>query len=154
MERDIRPRSARDIMSRYVLTVRADDALVDAVHRILRHGYSGAPVVDADGELVGILSEVDCSRTLAEASYFEAPEGSVAERMSTDVLTVEPATDILRVLQLLDQRGVRRLPVVDRDRVVGLVTRRDVLRGLSDMSRERQKARAQPVYEGRAPLVR
>lgn len=114
--------------------------LAAAVERLVDFGVSGAPVVDDEGRLVGILSEKDCIRTLAAAAYHEAPPGTVGQHMVRRVDTVSPEADLFHVAYHFHEMPYRRLPVVDAaGRLVGLVTRRDLVRGLSRIRRERSR---------------
>jgi len=123
---------ARDFMNDHVLAFHEATDLEKAIRRLVRRGYSGAPVVDADRRVVGVLSEKDCIRALAEAAYERWPEGTVGANATRDGLeTVKPDTDIFTIAELFITGNHRRLPVVDNDGVlVGLVSRRDLVTAL------------------------
>ena len=124
---------AEDCMVREVVTVRPDTDAYDAIALLLKHRISGMPVVDESGKLVGILSEIDCLETLIDSRYHNMPTALVKDLMSRDLQTVSPDTDILKIAELFLHERYRRLPVVDKGRLVGQVSRRDVLRALEDM---------------------
>ena len=121
-------------MQTQVVTLTPEEPIEDAVHRLLKKGYSGAPVIDRERRVVGILSEGDCLRVLSAKLYASMPAGMVAEHMALDVETVGVDVDILALSRVFAERPVRRLPVVDgQAHLLGLVTRRDVMRGLAEM---------------------
>jgi CBS domain-containing protein len=136
---------ARDFMRKKVFTFSPDEEIRDAVSKLLSHGYSGAPVVDGAGALVGVLSEWDCARVLSEAAYERWPTGTVKEHMTTDVELIAPTTDLFTVLGRFSEGGHRRFPVVEDGRLVGLVTRRDLLGALYQHARARH--RPESTYE-------
>jgi CBS domain-containing protein len=120
--------------------VRADAAITDAIQVLLRKDISGVPVVDEAGELVGILSERDCLRVLAVGEYDSAHHDrlrSVTEFMAPPEYTVAPEVGIYSLADFFLTHHQRRLPVISSGRLVGIVSRRDVLRGIRKMSRKR-----------------
>lgn len=124
---------AEDCMVREVITVRPDTNAYDAIALLLKHRISGMPVVDESGKLVGILSEIDCLATLVDSRYHNMPTALVKDLMSTELQTVSPDTDIVKISELFLQTRYRRLPVVDSGRLVGQVSRRDVLRAIEGL---------------------
>ena len=118
MDGSAAPPSAGDIMTSPVITVPADATGQHIADVLTAHGISAAPVVDADGRLLGLVSEFDLL----------AKEGRTArEVMTTAVITVSAATPVDDVRHLLIERRIRRVPVVDGGRLVGIVSRRDVI---------------------------
>lgn len=111
--------TARDIMTPDVMTVTPDTPTENVARTLFNASISGMPVVDADGKLVGIVTEYDII----------AKEGrTVAEIMSSDAVTVGEETDAETVAHILIERRVRRLPVVRDGAVVGIVSRSDLVR--------------------------
>ncbi len=132
--------TARDIMARHLVTFRPDMSIMDAIGIMLRKRISGAPVVNEQGQLLGMLSEYDCLRVLASGEYSAEDyeeQDQVGVWMSKDPETIAPDVDIYRLAHSLLDRGVRRLPVLEDGKVVGQVSRRDVLRGIERMRDER-----------------
>jgi CBS domain-containing protein len=125
---------ARDYMTRAVVTLGPDMNLLEAVQVLLEHRISGAPVLDATGNLVGLLSEKDCLRAALNATYYGDLGGLVADHMQRHVSTVADDTPIFEVTRLFINGHFRRYPVVHEHRLVGQISRRDVLRALRDMS--------------------
>jgi CBS domain-containing protein len=124
-----------DYMARQLVTVQPGTCAAEAIGLLLRHEISGMPVVDDQGNLIGLLSERDCLKPLVDAQYFELPAVPVEQLMSTDVKTVTPQTDIMKVAELFLNNRYRRLPVLDGDRLVGQISRRDVLRAIREVHR-------------------
>ncbi len=125
--------TAREIMHPDPVTVTPDMPVLDAVRTLVRKGYSGAPVVDASGTLVGILSERDCIAALAAAAFHDTPGETVASRMSGHPKTVSADADVFRLAMLFVEHPFRRLPVVENGRVIGLVARRDLMKALDKL---------------------
>jgi len=127
-------------MARHLITFRPEMSIMDAIGIMLRKRISGAPVVNEHHELLGMLSEYDCLRVLASGEYSAEEyeeQDQVGVWMSVDPETIDPDVDIYRLAHHLLDRGVRRLPVVEGGKVVGQVSRRDVLRGIERMRDER-----------------
>ena len=120
----------RDYMTRHLVTFRSDTDLFLAIDRLLEHRISGAPVVDSQGHLIGMISDDDCLRGILSGAYYEEVGGSVSGYMSAQVETISPEADIIEVCQrfLCDTR--RRFPVVEEGVLVGQISRRDVLRAV------------------------
>lgn len=114
----------RDVMSRVVVSVRPEATLMSAVKTLTRHHLSGAPVVTPDGDVVGFISEPNLMDVLFDA---DARNASVSEYMSRDVHVVDAQDSIGAAAKLLTIYNIRRLPVVENGRFVGVVTRRDLL---------------------------
>ncbi|MDX1604986.1 MAG: CBS domain-containing protein, partial [Candidatus Competibacterales bacterium] len=105
--------------------------ILDAIHLLLKNRISGAPVVDKLGNIVGILSEKDCLKVMLTASYYEEPGGKVEEFMTPEVKTVDAESSLVDVAEIFLETNYRRFPVVaDGNRLVGQISRRDVLRAL------------------------
>ena len=116
-------------MDKVVPTLSPGTRIMEAVDFLLRHRVTGAPVVDSDGKLVGIITETDLLRLVTEGIDGQPPtEGTVAEYMTTDVVTVAPTVDIYYVAGMFLNNKFRRLPVVKNGKIVGSITRYDLLR--------------------------
>ena len=116
-------------MDTVVPTLSPDTRIMAAVDFLLRHRVTGAPVVDADQKLVGIITETDLLKLVAEGIKGEPPTAAtVAEYMTTDVVTVPPTVDIYYIAGMFLANKFRRLPVVENGRIVGAITRFDLLR--------------------------
>ena len=118
----------RDYMLPNPVKVRADDNVLDAMQVIIDNKISGVCVVDADANLVGILSELDCLRAVLGAIYNNSGIGSVSDHMATDNLVVaHPNEDIVDVAQDMLLKNKRRRPVVEDGKLIGQITCRQLL---------------------------
>ncbi len=124
---------ARDVMVTDLVVLRPETSVHEAMTLLMSSGISGAPVVDAHGSVVGILTEKDCLRAIFPASYYQEPGGSVADYMSRQVRTIQAETDILEVIGLFLRGPYRRFPVLAGTRLVGQISRHDVLRAVEAM---------------------
>ncbi|MGQ9925734.1 MAG: CBS domain-containing protein [Chloroflexaceae bacterium] len=113
---------AREIMTRQVISILSDATVEDAARLLARNRISGLPVVNAEGMLVGLVTEHDL---IARAGRL------VSEIMSRSVITVSPDTEIEQVQHLLTNQRIRRVPVVEHGRVVGIVSRSDLVRQIA-----------------------
>jgi CBS domain-containing protein len=127
-----------EYMDTTVPALTPETRIIEAVDFLLHHKVTGAPVVDASGKPVGIITETDLLKLLAEGVRGEPPtEATVAEFMTADVVTVPPDVDIYYVAGMFLANKFRRLLVVDGGKIVGAITRYDLLRvvrKLFDMS--------------------
>jgi len=118
-----------EFMDAVVPTLSPETQIMTAVDFLLRHRVTGAPVVDSDGKLLGIITETDLLRLVTEGIQGQPPtEATVAEYMTTDVVTVRPTVDIYYVAGIFLNNKFRRLPVVKDGKIVGAITRYDLLR--------------------------
>jgi CBS domain-containing protein len=135
--------TAGEIMIKKLHTARPDQPVAEVVTMLLKHKISGAPVVDADRRLVGIISEKDCIKALTRAVHHDVPFSLVSDVMSTDVITIGEDTHIMTMCHLFLSNPIRRLPVLADEKLVGQVSRRDVLKrtvALFDRATTRESA--------------
>jgi len=118
----------RDYMLPNPVKVRPDDSVLDAMQVIIDNKISGVCVVDIDGNLVGILSELDCLRAALGATYNHTGVGMVRDHMTGDnLLVAHPEENILDVAQDMLLKKHRRRPVVENGRLIGQITCRQLL---------------------------
>ena len=118
----------RDHMDRHAATLRPESDILDAIGFLLEKRVTGAPVVDKSGRLVGILTEKDCLRLVAAGVEGNLPRGSVANFMTANPETIPPEMDVYFAAGLFLKRNFRRFPVVEGGKLVGAITRFDILR--------------------------
>ena len=116
-----------DCMAKRPRSLAPDTPILDAIKFLLKHRISGAPVVDADGKLVGIISEKDCLKLVARGVDNRPPTGCVADFMSREVRCIPSNMDIYFAAGRFLAEVFRRFPVVDDGRLVGQISRRDLL---------------------------
>jgi CBS domain-containing protein len=135
----------RSVMSTRVVTVSPETTLKDAAARLVRYGISGMPVVDESGVLVGVFSEADILGKESGSSPRDRmlgwltgdtprplPEArTVAEAMSSPPLSIGPEKTVREAAARMLTDDVNRLPVVEKDRLVGIVTRADLVRAFA-----------------------
>lgn len=118
----------REVMATGLLTLKKDMTILHAITLLLKNRVSGAPVVDENTKLVGIISEKDCLKVFVNEAFFsEGSGGLVEDYMSRDVKTIDPDDDVFTAAELFMNNSFRRLPVVDEGNLVGQLSRRDVL---------------------------
>ena len=114
-----------DVMKTEVITISANVIVEEAIRSLVKNHISGMPVVDEEEHLVGIVTEFQ----LLEALFYpEITAKLVRDVMTKDVLTVAPTTLLSVAASLMVVHRIRRLPVVDNGKIVGIVARRDLLR--------------------------
>jgi CBS domain-containing protein len=120
----------KDYMAKSLITFKPETDVLDAVHELVKHRIAGAPVVDASGNLIGMLSELDCMKVALNAGYHGDWGGPVSDFMSEGVKTVDGEMSIVDLAQEFVESKYRRFPVVQNNRLIGQISRRDVLRAL------------------------
>ncbi len=126
------PPTVRQLMDRVFVKLPPEMPVAKAVSILLKKKLTGAPVVDENGRLIGILSEKDCLKTLMIDAYDQMPLGIVSEYMSTELFSVHPDIEIFQLAELFLSRVYRRFPVVEDGQLVGQITRRDLLRAIAE----------------------
>lgn len=126
--------TVREFMAANLVTFTPDMEILRAIHLLVEKRISGATVVDDRGNVVGMLSEQDCMKVALHAGYHGELGGRVAEYMSTDVKTIDADTSILELAELFLKSPYRRYPVMKDNRLVGQISRRDVLRAMGQLS--------------------
>ena len=117
--------TAADIMARSEATLDPESDVYAAMERLLKRRLTGAPVVDDEGTLLGMLTERDCLKVMVDGAL---DCGKVSDYMSSPAESITPTASLYDVAQVFLTRSYRKLPVVDRDgRVIGQVSRRDIL---------------------------
>ncbi|MCA9002153.1 MAG: CBS domain-containing protein [Planctomycetes bacterium] len=123
-----------DFMDKVFETVKPDTRMGDAVEILLDKRLTGICVVDDDRHLLGILSEKDCLKTLIHDGFHRVPDEKVERFMHATPQTVRSGMGILEAAQIFLNVTFRRLPVVDDGKLVGQITRRDIMRGMSQFA--------------------
>jgi CBS domain-containing protein len=155
---------ASDVMTRLVITTTPDAPIEDVARLMVLHRFSGVPVVDASGDVVGMITEGDLLRRAETGTekkhsgwlrlligpgrlaqeYAQAHARKVEDVMTRPVVSAAPETPLAEVVALMESRRVKRLPVIEKGRLIGLVSRADLLKALADLL---PKIEAAPVSD-------
>jgi CBS domain-containing protein len=147
---------AHQIMTRPVITVTPESTIVDAANTMLQKHVSGLPVVDATGKLVGIVSEGDFIRRSeigtqrkrgrflkfilgpgkAATDFVHEHGRKVAEVMTPEPLTITEETPLEDIVELMEKKSIKRLPVMRADKIVGIVSRSNLLQAVASLAHE------------------
>lgn len=125
--------TCRDYMTARLITLDPATDVLAAMQRLVDARISGAPVVDARGDLIGILTQRDCLAVAVQSVYYQAPAGRVADYMSAPVETLPASAGLVDVIEAFRRSRYRRFPVVEGGRLVGLICRRDILRAILEL---------------------
>jgi CBS domain-containing protein len=126
--------TASDLMDEFVTTLSPETDIYHAIESLLKKKLSGAPVIDASGRLVGILSEKDCLKIVAAEAFDRLPEGKVADYMTTEIVTLSPKSTVFDVVDRFLKSSFRRIPVVAEDGAfVGVVSRTRAVKAVASM---------------------
>ena len=142
-----------EYMATKLITFTPETDIRDAINIILKKQISGAPVLNEKKELVGMLSEVDCLKLLVNGPYDEAPSkfGQVRDFMSTEVHTISSDKTIIYAAYEFVNSGYKRLPVVENGKLIGQISRSDVLRAVQKIA---PSIKVVPdSWKGRVPAV-
>ncbi|HEY8374244.1 MAG TPA: CBS domain-containing protein [Pseudonocardiaceae bacterium] len=153
---------ARDVMTSPVITVRPGTSVKEAAALLVAHGFTALPVVDDEEQLVGIVTEADVVRGRIprdprariwrqEEPVSDPPGATVGEVMTSPVVVAAAGTDVGDVARTMLERGIRSVPVVEGSRVVGIVSRRDLVRTITrdDQVIARDVRHRLEIYGGR-----
>ncbi len=132
--------NARDYMSAACLSFRPEQPLLDAVYQLQEQELSGAPVLDELGNIVGMLSELDCMKLALNASYGQDFGGKVGDVMTREVITVDGDDSIVEVASRFVNAPYKCYPVVEDNRLIGQIGRREVLRAILTMRQGAKQA--------------
>jgi CBS domain-containing protein len=152
---------AADVMATNVITVGPDARVRDVAQILLSARISGVPVVEADGKLVGIVSEGDLMRRVEAgterrrpwwlvilagrealaAEFIKEHSRTVADVMTRNVITAAPDTPLSKIANLLEKNAIKRVPIVDdKGKVIGIVSRANLLQALASLSKRVEPA--------------
>lgn len=121
-----KPLLARDIMSYPIRTVKENESIIKAGELLKKYGHTGIPIINDSGKLVGIITRKDIDKAIKHGLSHAPIKGF----KSHGIVTTGPSTTIEEIQRLMIENGIGRIPVVSRGEVVGIVTRKDILRFL------------------------
>ncbi len=136
-EKKAAPQSVKveDYMSKRLITFLPEQSMSEVIDTLLSKRISGAPVVDAQNNLIGVISEGDCMKEVVRGKYNNSPNlsGKVADHMSTEVIHITPETNIFDAAKMFLEKRIRRFPVVQMGKLIGQISQKDVMRAMHDM---------------------
>jgi len=116
---------AKNIMTKSVVSVKSDTNIYDAMNILVDKKISGLPVVDVDNNLIGILTEKDILRLLVDRDISDRQ--TVGDYMTSKVISFGPDDSAVTITEFLMKSPVRRVPIVEKGKLVGVVSRRDII---------------------------
>ena len=148
--------NAADVMVTNVIAVGLDACLQDVAHLLLTNRISAVPVVDSNGKVVGIVSEGDLMRRAEAgtgrrrswwlslltgkeglaAQYVKEHSRKVADVMTRDVITATPDTPLQDIANILEKNSIKRVPIIEDGKMVGLVSRANLLQALASLRKQ------------------
>jgi CBS domain-containing protein len=149
--------TAQEIMATSLITFRPEMSIFEAIRILISKQISGGPVVDAEGLVVGVLSELDCLRVLSSDEFYAGHQeeaGLVRDFMTAAGRTITPEMGVYAIAHYFLTMPIRRLPVVDNGRLVGQVSRRDVLKAIEELAKKRAPHKHYPDYREPAGMAR
>ncbi|MGK7396855.1 MAG: CBS domain-containing protein [Candidatus Cyclobacteriaceae bacterium M3_2C_046] len=129
-EKEKKYESVINYMAKDLITFKPDQDINEVINTMIENEISGAPVLDEKGNLIGMITEKDCLRVIVDVAYHNQmlSNSKVADYMSTELKTVSAESDVLDVADAFLKTMVRRFPVVDKGKLIGQVSRRDILK--------------------------
>jgi CBS domain-containing protein len=124
------PSSVKDYMAKDLVTFSPETNVLSAIRTLLKHKISGAPVVDDNNQVVGMISEKDCLQTFLGSSYYNEMGELVSEIMTSPVITVDANASIVEVAEKFLKNNYRRFPVLEQGELIGQISRRDILKAI------------------------
>ena len=124
------PSSIKNYMARDLVTFAPDTNVLSAIRTLIKYKISGAPVVDKTGWIVGIISEFDCLKPILESSYHNDMGILVESCMTKNITTIDSNASLMDAATLFLNNGWRRLPVTENKKLIGQISRIDILRAI------------------------
>ncbi|MBN1823054.1 MAG: CBS domain-containing protein [Endomicrobiales bacterium] len=122
--------TAREVMTREVVTITPEIGLEECISRLVNNKISGMPVCDKDGAVVGMISEKDLLNFIFSGTLKET---KVGEAMSTHVTSFPPDTSLDKIALVMGEKQIRRVPIIENGRLLGIVSRRSIIRTVLSM---------------------
>lgn len=128
-----------DFMSRDLITFKPEQSVEEVIQSLIKNKISGGPVVNANNELVGIISEGDCLKDISESRYHNMPmeQHTVESRMVKDVETIDGNMNVFDAANKFLVSKRRRFPIVENGKLVGQISQKDILKAALDLKGQR-----------------
>ncbi len=124
----------REFMALNFQTISKNQTILGASEMLIDLDLTGAPVVDEHGTMIGFLSEKDCLKYVLDAKYYNHAPSSVTHYMSTQVMSISPNDNLTHVVELFLRNNYQVYPVLEEGRVIGTVSRKTILKAVSDLN--------------------
>ncbi len=135
---------ASAIMKTDVITVTKDENIHEAIRIMVLNNITGLPVVNADGTVAGILTEKDVLKLLHND---QTQAGTVEEYMTAKVVCFEQDDNLTDIVDCLMLNRFRRVPIIDKGRLVGIISRKDIIRHISNLKQGFKSSQKKDVVE-------
>jgi CBS domain-containing protein len=131
---------ARDVMSRSVATIREDANVVDIIRHLVENRVTGLPVVSEDRRLLGIVTEKDILEILLHDK--DVREKTAKDVMTTEITCFDENEDLMKIFKCLVESNFRRVPILSDGKLVGIISRADIINFLSRKAEEAARAKS------------
>jgi len=121
---------ARDVMSSNVISIKPETKVFEAVGLLVNNKIGWAPVLDDNGDIVGVVTEKDLLVSLDFLGEKNARDAAVREFMSTDIISSSENMPLKEIMQIIVRKNIKRVPILNGKKVIGMVSSRDILRAL------------------------
>ena len=116
---------AKDVMTKEVITIDPDVTLEKAIALLVNNKISGMPVCDKEGKVVGMISEKDILNFMFSGNLNNT---KIKEAMSTHIISFPPDADLDKIALVMGEKQIRRVPIIENGRLLGMVSRRSIIR--------------------------
>ena len=116
---------AKDVMTREVITIDPEVGLEETIARLVNNKISGMPVCDKDGKVVGMISEKDILNFIFSGNINHT---KVKEAMSTHIISFPPDAELDKIALVMGEKQIRRVPILENGKLVGVVSRRSIIK--------------------------
>ena len=131
-----------DYMTTKLVTFRPEQSIHDVIEALTKYKISGGPVVNDKNELIGIISETDCIKHISESKYYNMPmdnSHTVERNMVSEVETIDKNMNIFDAANKFITSKRRRFPIVERGKLIGQISQKDILKAALKMKGNRWK---------------
>ena len=124
-----------DYMTTNLITFTPDQSIESVIQALIKHRFSGGPVVNANKELIGIISEGDCIKQISESRYYNMPiqDQTIEKHMVKNVDTIDGNMNIFDAANMFLETKRRRFPIVEAGKLVGQISQKDILKAAMEM---------------------